>query len=96
VIFKLHPCEDPNRRTREIKKLAPDALVYSSGNTDYMIANSSAMVTRYSSVILVALALGKKVYSDLDENLLRKMTPVQNQGKSAENIARVCQEILSS
>jgi hypothetical protein len=94
VIFKLHPNEDRERRTREIKRYAPDALVYASGNTNHMIANSSALVTRYSSVLLVALALGKTLYSDLDPEFARTLTPLQTNGTSAKRIAHICEEFL--
>ena len=36
-----------------------------------MIANCDVLVTRYSSVVYVALALGKDVYADVDRETLR-------------------------
>ncbi len=94
LIFKLHPNENAERATEEINKYAPSAKIFSSGNTNHMIANSDVLVTKYSSVVYVGLALGKKVYSDFNLNELRKMMPIQNGGKSAENIAEVCVNII--
>ena len=93
LIFKLHPNEKFERRTAEIKKLAPDALVYTSGSAEEMIANSEALITSYSSTIYVGLALGKEVYSVLDMDELRQLTPVQN-GCAARYIADVCRELI--
>lgn len=93
LIFKLHPNEKFERRTAEIKKLAPDALVYTSGSAEEMIANAEALITSYSSTIYVGLALGKEVYSVLDMDELRQLTPVQN-GCAARHIADVCRELI--
>ena len=93
LIFKLHPNEKFERRTAEIKQLAPDALVYTSGSAEEMIANSEALITSYSSTIYVGLALGKEVYSVLDMDELRRLTPVQN-SCAARHIADVCRELI--
>ncbi len=93
LIFKLHPNEKFERRTAEIKRLAPDALVYTSGSAEEMIANSDALITSYSSTIYVGLALGKEVYSVLDMDELQQLTPVQN-GCAAQHIADVCRELI--
>ncbi len=95
VIFKLHPNEKFDRAIREIKKYAPDSHIYTEGNTNHMIANCDSLVTKYSSVVLIAQALGKLVYSDLDANLLKRLSPVQNDGRSAKNIAAVCKKYLA-
>lgn len=94
IIFKLHPNERTGRAIREINRYAPGSIIYTEGNTNHMIANCDVMVTKYSSVILVALALGKEIYSDIDAALLPKLTPLQNKGKSAENIAHICRQYL--
>lgn len=94
IIFKLHPGENHRRAIREIKRYAPGALIFTGGNTDHMIANCDALVTKYSSVLLVALALGKPVYSDLDPDFMNSLTPIQNQGQSAETIAKICRKQL--
>lgn len=94
VIFKLHPNENVVRARREIARLAPDARVFAEGNTDHMIANCDVLVTRYSSVVYVALALGKEVHADVDLGTLRRLLPVQNGGTSGRRIADVCLEYL--
>jgi hypothetical protein len=95
LLFKLHPNEDARRAAREIEALAPQALIFTDGNTNHMIANCEALVTRYSSVVYIALALGKDVYSDIDLETLRALMPVQNGGRSAARIAEICRQQLS-
>ena len=94
LIFKLHPAENEKRATREVERYAPGALIFHKGNTNHMLANCDVLITRYSSVVLVGAALGKEVYSDLDPEELEKLTPVQNQGTSAKNIADICKDFL--
>jgi hypothetical protein len=94
LIFKLHPNENVKKRTAEIKKYAPEALVYYGIPIEPMIANCDILVTRYSSVIFIASALGKKVYSDIDEDTIRKLTPIQNGGTSAKNIAEEARKLI--
>lgn len=94
LIFKLHPNENFERATREIKKLAPAALVYTSGNINHMIANCDVLITKYSTVVYVGMALGKEVYSDFDIKDLKKLCPIQNNGKSAEYIAKIAKAYL--
>jgi hypothetical protein len=90
LIFKFHPNENPERAGREVEKYAPEALYFSDANTDHMLANCQALVTRYSSVVYVAAALGKEIHSDLPPDLLRHLMPLQNGGTSAAHIAREC------
>ena len=95
LIFKLHPNEKADRAIAEIKKYAPsDTLVYTSGNINHMIANCDELITQYSTVAYVGLALNKKVHSYFDIDNLKKLIPIQNRGKSAENIARICREYI--
>ena len=91
LIFKLHPNEKFKRAIAEIKLYAPGSLVFTEGNTNEMIANCKTLITKYSSVVYVGLALDKTVYSDFDLNTLKLMTPLQNGGNSARNIASVCE-----
>lgn len=95
LVFKLHPNERVERARREIERDAPHARVFAEGNTDHMIANSVALVTRYSSVVYVALALGKEVHCDIDLARLRRLMPAQNGGTSAHHIADVCRACLA-
>lgn len=90
LIFKFHPNENPRRAAREVERYAPSALHFHDTNTDHMIANCRTLVTRYSSVVYVAVALGKEVHSDLPQETLQRLLPLQNGGKSAQNIAREC------
>ncbi|MEP7146562.1 MAG: hypothetical protein ABI792_06095 [bacterium] len=94
MIFKLHPNENVPRATLEIKKWAPGSLVFSIGNTNEMIANCDILITLFSTVVYVGLALGKKVYSAFNLEEIKKLLPVQNGGTSAKNIAAICVSIL--
>jgi hypothetical protein len=93
LIFKLHPNERADRATAEINRYAPGALVYATGRTEEMIANCDVLITKYSSVVYVGLALNKEVYSGFDIEDLRRLVPVQN-ASAARNIADVCRNLL--
>lgn len=92
VVFKLHPNENHTRALREIEHHAPSAITFSGGNINPMIANCTAMVTKYSSVMLIALGMGKPLYSDLEPAFAERLRPVQNGGTSARRIADICRE----
>lgn len=94
LIFKFHPNENFKRAIDEVKKYAPGASYFTSGNTNHMIANCDTLITKYSTVVYVGLALGKKVYSDFKVDELKAMTPIQNNGVSAKNIAELCKMII--
>lgn len=96
LIFKLHPNEKIDRATREINKFAPGALVYSSGNTNAMIANSDVLITKYSSTAFVGIILGKEVHSYFNLEELKRLLPIQNNGTSAERIAEIGLHLLNS
>ncbi len=96
LIFKLHPNENVERATAEINRYAPGALIYSKGNTSHMIANCETLITRYSSVVYVGLALGKQVYSEFELSELQKLVPIQNNGASAEAIAEVGKNLMAA
>jgi hypothetical protein len=96
LIFKLHPNEMIDRATKEIEMWAPEALVYHSRDINPLIAHCDSLVTRFSTVVYVGIALGKTVYSDFPIEQLRAMCPLQNGGRSAENIADVCREVLDT
>jgi hypothetical protein len=93
LIFKLHPIENVERATREIRAHAPGAMVFATGSAEEMIANCDVLITRFSSTAFVGVALGKKTYSDFDMEELRRLMPLQN-GSAALNIARVCRRVL--
>jgi hypothetical protein len=94
LIFKLHPNENFERATKEIKLLSPGAMVFSNGNISEMIANCDVLIAKYSSVVYVGLALNKEVHSYFDIQLLKKLLPIQNNGMSAFNIAGVGKNLL--
>lgn len=87
LLFKLHPNENFERAEKEIEKYAPGSLVFSSGNTNHMIANCEVLITRFSSVVYIGLALGKEVYSSFNIDELKELMPIQNGGASARLIA---------
>ena len=94
MIFKLHPNENFVRAKEEIDKYAPGSLVFYKENINPMIANCDVLITRYSTVVYIGLALGKEVYSDFDVNSLKNLVPLQNRGRSAKNIAKVAKDLL--
>jgi hypothetical protein len=94
LIFKLHPNENFERAIIEINKWAPNALIYHSGNINEMIANCEVLITKYSTVVYTGIVLGKEVYSYFNLEELKKLSPLQNGGNSAENIAEVCIGLL--
>ena len=61
-----------------------------------MIANCDVLITRFSSTIFPALALGKEVYCDIDIENIKSLTPIQNGGTSAKVIANIARELLHS
>jgi hypothetical protein len=96
IIVKLHPNEKVEKRTDEVKKYLPKALVYHGVSIDPMIANCDVLVTRFSSTIFPALALGKEVYCDIDLKDIKPLIPIQNNGTSSKAIASVARELLAS
>ena len=94
LIFKFHPNENAARAAREVERHAPEAMHFSEGKTDHMIANCEALVTRYSSVVYVAAALGKEIHSDLAPETLQRLLPWQNGGTSAARIAKECLALI--
>jgi hypothetical protein len=93
LIFKLHPNENIERATREIRTHAPAAMVLTAGSAEEMIANCDALVTRFSSTAFVGVALGKETYSDFDMDTLTRLMPLQNDS-AASNIATVCRRVF--
>jgi hypothetical protein len=96
IIVKLHPNELVKKRTAEVKKYLPDALVYHGVSIDPMITNCDVLVTRFSSTIFPAIALGKEVYCNIDLTDIKSLFPIQNGGTSAKVIAEVARELLAS
>jgi hypothetical protein len=95
LIFKLHPMENVQRATAEVDAWAPGSLVYSSGSAEEMIANCDVLITQWSSVAFVGVALGKEVHSYFPDEELHRLLPLQNGGTSAKAIADVCRQVHS-
>ncbi|MFN8807111.1 MAG: hypothetical protein ACK5YT_14970, partial [Bacteroidota bacterium] len=94
LIFKLHPNENKKRAIHEIHEHAPKAWVYTDGNVNEMIYHCEELVTQFSTVVYVGLALGKKVHSYFDLEELKRKTPIQNGGRSAAHIAAICRRFI--
>jgi hypothetical protein len=94
LLFKLHPNENVERATAEIRREAPSALIYSRGSAEEMIANCTVLITQYSSTVFVGLALGKEVYSYFDLAELKRLMPIQSRS-AARSIAEVCRGVLA-
>lgn len=95
MIFKLHPNEKFERANKEIIENTPKGtLAFQEGNTNEMIANCDELITQWSTVVFVGLALGKKVDSYFDINFLNELAMEQNGGKSAEKIAQIGKELI--
>jgi hypothetical protein len=95
LIFKLHPNENIPRATQEIAAYAPGALVFANGSAEEMIANCDVLITQYSSVAYVGIALGKEVHSYFDIQMLHRLLPLQH-AAAARNIANVCRQVLET
>jgi len=95
LLFKLHPNEKFERAEAEIRKYAPaGTLIYRTGNTNHMIANCTELITQYSTVVYVGLALGKQVHSYFNLEQLKRLAPLQNGGSSAYEISKICRTFL--
>ena len=94
LLFKLHPNEKKERAIAEIKQWASGAAVYVEGNTEQMIANCDELITQYSTVVYIGIALGKKVHSYFDVDQLKRLAPIQNGGTSAAAIAGLCRRYI--
>ena len=93
IIFKLHPNENVERATLEIRQHIPQAMVFTTGSAEEMIANCDVLITRFSSTAFVGIALGKETHSDFDMDELRRLMPIQN-NSAALSIANVCRQFL--
>jgi len=96
LIFKLHPLENTERAIREIHENAPGSIVFAHGNINQMIANADVVITQQSTCTFVAIALGKEVYTNLNQAELKRLMPIQNGGTSAEHIANICERVLQT
>ena len=96
LIFKFHPNENMARATAEVEKWAPPGTrIFTSGHTEGMIANCAELITQYSTVAYVGLALGIPTHSYFDIEDLRRKLPWQNGGSSARRIADLCRQYVA-
>ncbi|CAK9253487.1 unnamed protein product [Sphagnum jensenii] len=95
VIFKLHPNEIMDRAIAEIRQVAgPDAIIYTDGKAEHMVANCEELITQFSTLVYVGIGLGKKVHSYFDLEDLHHLMPEQNGGRSARKIAEICRSYM--
>lgn len=96
LIFKLHPNENHERAVKEINRWAPGSIIYTDGNIHEMIANSDVLITKYSTTVYTGIALGKEVYSEVEIDTLRRLSPIQNAGGSGKKIAEYCEQLIET
>lgn len=94
VIFKLHPNEWMDRAIAEIRTLFPTEPIYKDGDINNLIANCDVLITQFSSVVFVGMALGKEVHSYFDTEELKRLLPIQTHGRSAAWIAHIVENIV--
>lgn len=95
LFFKLHPNEKWERAYNEIIQHAPKGtMVFQDEETNNMIANCAELITQYSSVVYIGIALGKPVHSYFNMEALKKQLPIQNEGTSAYQIAAIAKEFV--
>lgn len=95
LIFKLHPNENFDKSSREIRENAPaDTMIFNTGSIDPMIAHCHTLITQYSSTVYLGMILGKKIYSYFPIEELKANVPIQNGGKSAEIISEIIRDFM--
>lgn len=93
LVFKFHPNERMSRAIAEVERWAPGAQYLVRGSGEELAANCAELVTEWSTLAYVGLALGKPTHSYRDLTHHRTMVPLQH-GRGAANIANVCREAL--
>jgi hypothetical protein len=94
LVFKFHPNEKMSRAIAEVEQWAPGARCITTGRGEELAANCHTLITEWSTLAYVGLALGKPTYSYRDLERHKAMIPVQNQS-GAKNIANVCRQIMA-
>jgi hypothetical protein len=94
LVFKFHPNERMRRSVAEVRRWAPRARALTSGSGEELAANCHTLITEWSTLAYVGLALDKPTYSYRDLEAHRAMLPVQN-GRGAASIAAVCRDVLA-
>lgn len=94
LVFKFHPNERRARATAEVRAWAPGATIIEEGSGEVLAANCHTLITEWSTLAYVGLALGKPTYSYRDLARHRAMLPLQH-GRGAREIAEVCRRVLA-
>jgi len=95
LVFKFHPNERMRRAVAEVRRWAPRARALTTGSGEELAANCHTLVTEWSTLAYVGLALDKPTYSYRDLAQHRAMMPVQH-GRAARTIAEVCRDVLAA
>jgi hypothetical protein len=93
LVFKFHPNEKMSRAIAEVEKFAPGARYVTTGRGEELAANCATLITEWSTLAYVGLALGIPTYSYRDLERHKGMIPIQNKS-GAKNIANVCRQLL--
>jgi hypothetical protein len=93
LVFKFHPNERTARATAEVRRWAPEAAII-DGPGEELAANCHTLVTEWSTLAYVGLALGKPTFSYRDLTRHREMLPLQH-GRGAREIAEVCRAVMA-
>jgi hypothetical protein len=93
LLFRIPDSEKHQRTIEEIRQLAPQARILTSGDIGPMVANCGMLITQCLSVAFIGMALGKDVHSYINLAVAYGLLPLQNGGQSAANIARVCRDL---
>jgi hypothetical protein len=94
LVFKFHPNERMARATAEVARWAPGATVVREGSGEQLAANCHTLITEWSTLAYVGLALGKPTYSYRDLARHRQLLPLQH-GRGAREIAEVCRRVIA-
>jgi hypothetical protein len=94
LAIKLHPNERVARATAEIRRWAPGARVLTTGSGEELAANCHTLITEWSTLTYVGLALGKPTHSYRDLAHHRALLPIQH-GRAAREIADVCRRVIA-
>jgi hypothetical protein len=95
LVFKFHPNERMSRAVAEVQRWAPGAQYLTSGCGEELAANCAELVTEWSTLAYVGLALGKPTHSYRDLAKHARMVPLQH-GCGGANIATVCREVIGT
>ena len=94
LVFKFHPNERRSRAIAEVQRWAPEATIVSEGSGEVLAANCHTLITEWSTLAYVGLALDKPTYSYRDLARHREMLPLQH-GRGAREIAEVCRGVMA-